>query len=446
MRAIRELPLALSLLLTGLALFFGGGAEGRSLPLLGGGALLALLLAAATHGVPRGLGSVLPLALLATWLAGSIAWSGLPDRSWEYADRALVYVLFALLGLWLAERTRQLALGLLVLFAAAVAWSLLGKVLPPVYDYGPPGVARLKGPVGLWNQLALVAAIGLPLALWRRRAEGVLVAYGCLVALLLTYSRGGLATAILVLIAWFALSDDRLRSGVLLLAAALPGAVVVGIAFVLPGITSDHQSRTTRWHDGLIFGVLLLAGAVAAVFLARVRAPRDTPGLRRALIVVGAVVLAAAAAVVIVKAGSFTSSAQVSNSGPQRFSSGGSNFRTVWWKQAWQGWEGAKLVGTGAGSFHLTNLAHRTSYLDYTIEPHDLPLQMLSETGIVGLLLFLAAAAALLRHSAALLRRTAARPGPELALALVLPAYLVHSLVDVDWDFAAVSVPAFLVA
>jgi tetratricopeptide (TPR) repeat protein len=31
-------------------------------------------------------------------------------------------------------------------------------------------------------------------------------------------------------------------------------------------------------------------------------------------------------------------------------------------------------------------------------------------------------------------------------LALVLPAYLLHSLVDVDWDFAAVSVPAFLIA
>ena len=34
----------------------------------------------------------------------------------------------------------------------------------------------------------------------------------------------------------------------------------------------------------------------------------------------------------------------------------------------------------------------------------------------------------------------------RLALALVLPAYLLHSLVDVDWDYVAVSGPAFLVA
>jgi hypothetical protein len=33
-----------------------------------------------------------------------------------------------------------------------------------------------------------------------------------------------------------------------------------------------------------------------------------------------------------------------------------------------------------------------------------------------------------------------------LALALILPAYFAHSLVDVDWDYIAVSGPAFLVA
>ena len=48
------------------------------------------------------------------------------------------------------------------------------------------------------------------------------------------------------------------------------------------------------------------------------------------------------------------------------------------------------------------------------------------------------------RHSCCV--RPGRRRGHELALALLLPAYLLHSLVDVDWDFAAVSVPAFLVA
>jgi hypothetical protein len=125
--------------------------------------------------------------------------------------------------------------------------------------------------------------------------------------------------------------------------------------------------------------------------------------------------------------------------GGGRFGSAASNYRWVWWRQAWRGFEHHPLGGTGAGSFSLTNLRYRTSYLDTTIEPHSLPLQLLTETGLVGLVLFAAAALALLR-------RGHARHGPELALALLLPAYLLHSVVDIDWDFAAVSVPAFLAA
>src|SRR3954468_15291498 len=150
MRAIRELPLAASLLLVGLALFFGGGPRYGSVPWLGGGApagivvlipggagaLAAIVVLIAAVGVPGGWPRLVPLALLAVWLALSISWSALPDRSWDYANRTFVYALFAALGLWVSARTRQLALGLMALLGALVVWSLLGKVLPFVYDYG----------------------------------------------------------------------------------------------------------------------------------------------------------------------------------------------------------------------------------------------------------------------------------------------------------------------
>jgi hypothetical protein len=65
--------------------------------------------------------------------------------------------------------------------------------------------------------------------------------------------------------------------------------------------------------------------------------------------------------------------------------------------------------------------------------------QFLSETGAVGLGLFLLAGLALVFG--------ARRPtDPEVALALVLPVYLLHGLFDIDWDFAAVTGPVFLVA
>ncbi|HUY72257.1 MAG TPA: O-antigen ligase family protein, partial [Gaiellaceae bacterium] len=417
MRAIRELPLAAPLVLAGLAVFFGGGVGNGSLMWLGGGALAVLLYLLATRGLPGGVASLASLAALVGWLALSIAWSSLPDRSWDYADRGLVYLLFAALGLWLASRTRQLALGLCVLLGAVVVWSLAGKVLPFLYpDYGR--LARLRGPVGLWNQLALLADIALPLALWRRGRGGTLLAYGWIVALVLTYSRGGLLTGILVLAAWFVLTDERLESAMTLFAAAAPAAVVLAVSFTLPGVTSDGVSSHERWRDGLIFGALLLAGAAAALALERVPPPRVTPALKRSLLAAGVAAVVGVVAVVALKGGG---TGELGNGGG-RIASTSSNFRFAWWNQALHGWRQHELLGTGAGSFNLTNLRYRASYLDFTIEPHNLPLQFLTETGVVGLVLFLFAAASLLRGS---LRRR----GHELALALVLPAYLVHSLV-----------------
>src|SRR5947209_3990937 len=112
MSVIRGPPLTASLLLVGLALFLGGGGEDGSLWWLGGGTAAAIVVLAALRGLPRGWRSLAPLAALVAWLAASISWSWLPARSWDYADRGLVYLLFAALGLWLAGRTHLLAAGL----------------------------------------------------------------------------------------------------------------------------------------------------------------------------------------------------------------------------------------------------------------------------------------------------------------------------------------------
>jgi O-antigen ligase len=431
----RGLHVAAPLLLTGLALFFGGGPGDGSVFWLGAGALLAVAALLVTVGAPRGWPAILPLAALALWCAVSIGWSGLPDRSWDYANRTILYALFAALGLWGAGRTRTLANGLAVLLGAVIVWSLLGKVLPFVYDYGSPYVTRLQGPIGLWNQLALATAYAVALALALRGPAGTLLAYSSLVALLLTYSRGGILTAALVCVVWLWLTDERLESAATLVAAAVPAAVVGGIAFVLPGVTSDNQSLHVRWRDGVVFGVLLLVGAVVALVLERLPRPKGTRVLRRAAVACGAVAVAAGAVAVAVNGiGSDT----VGNGGG-RIGSTSSNFRFTWWSQAWHGFTDHPFRGAGAGSFHLLNLLYRTSYLDYTIEPHNLPLQVLAELGLVGLVLFALACFMLLRGSMR-------RHGHELALALLLPAFLGHSLVDVDWDFAAVAAPAFVAA
>src|SRR5581483_8460247 len=276
MRAIRELPLAAPLLLVALALFFGGGPSDGSIFWLGAGAAFAILVLLASAGVPGGWSAVVPLVALSIWCAASISWSWLPDRSWDYANRALVYALFAAVGLWAARRTHALAIG---------------------------------------------------------RLPGTLLAYVAIVALVLTYSRGGILTALVVCAAWFAFAGDRADRFVTLAAAGLPAVAVGAIAFVLPGVTSDAQPLHVRWHDGLVFGLLLVVGAAAAGALERSPRPRDTPAIRR-LALAGAVLAIAVIAVFVAVHG--IGSGAVGNGGT-RLGSTSSNFRFTWWRQAWHG-------------------------------------------------------------------------------------------------------------
>ena len=136
--------------------------------------------------------------------------------------------------------------------------------LPGDYQSAIPqfSIARLRGPVGLWNQLALLGDFALPLALWiagRRRIAGSLLAYVWLVALVLTYSRGGHRRGGDRRRAVVLFADSRIEGLSALVAAGLPAAAVVGVAFALPGITKDAQSLHTRRHDGIVFGVLLVS-------------------------------------------------------------------------------------------------------------------------------------------------------------------------------------------
>jgi tetratricopeptide (TPR) repeat protein len=438
--------LVVSLLVTGAALFFGGSAGTGSLPWIGGAAVIAVAVLIALEGLPTGWIALVPLAALGVWCVLSVIWSDLPDRSWDYANRTFVYTAFAALGLFVWNRTRELALGLAALLGAVVVWSLAGKVLPWLNeDYGR--IARLRSPVGIWNQLALLADYALPLALWlawRRRVLGALLAYGWLVALVLTYSRGGVLVAVLVVAAWIALSRRWVEAGATLVAAGIPAAAVVGLALLLPGVTEDGTAHSTRVRDGAVFGLALLAGAAAAAGLARLPLPRATATLRRgALVAVGCGALLVLV-VGIVRAPTLwdeftsTSVTQLPNTS-ERFATAGSNHRWVWWEQAWDGWKEQPLVGNGAGSFALTNLRYRTTYLDQATEPHSLALQFVSETGLVGLLLLVAAFGALI--AAAGRRRE-----HELALSLLLPALALHGLLEIDWDYLAVAAPAFLAA
>jgi len=442
----RILPALAALVVCFCALFFAGGlAAPGPLVWIGGIALVAAaasLAWAAPWGQTAGvyLGCLWGLAL---WCGLSILWSASPDSSWQFTNRTLGYAAFATLGVLVGPRVDDVAAAASAVVAALLGWALLAKCVPALFtDYGR--LARLRAPIDDWNMLALVCVAGVALALWlaaRSRPAGTALLYVAVVTLLLTYSRFGVTLACAAALVWLVVERDRVETLATLAAGGGLGAGTFGIALALNGITSDHQPRSVRAHDGWVFALVLIAGLALAVLVGLlVERIEIAPTHRRAVerAAVGAAVLAAVLglAVTIVKAHTiwreFTNPvATQTTSGPGRLGQAGSGNRWTWWREAWDGFTGHPLGGTGAGTWHLTDLRLRTSSDVTALEPHNTPLQFLSETGIVGFLLFCAAAAAAL--VAGWRRR-----GP---LALAVAAFFVHSVVNYDWSFLAVCGP-----
>jgi O-antigen ligase len=466
--------LAAGAVLCGCALFFSGGDAQAPLVWIGA---FALLLAAVSAAFVRSFRISKPAATfvvalggLALWQGASTAWSISPDGSWMYTNRTVVYAAFALAGVMVAGAlSRQtLAAAAATLLGAVIAWALVAKCIPSLYsDYGR--VSRLRAPVAYWNELALLADVAIPIGLWlaapsaRRpaaRAAGVLLVFGATLAVLLTYSRFGIALACVGAAAWVVLDRDRVESLAAVALAGGAGAAVFGIALALPGITTDGSSHSARAHDGWIFALATLAAAavVAAVAHALARAENRralSPTLRRRVErVAGATALVVAVAGLAVSIAyssriwnDFTNpvSSQISN-GVQHLGSASSSNRWRWWQEAWHAFTRHPVGGTGAATFQYTDQLLRTSPIGVD-EPHNVPLQFLTETGIVGLLLYvLALGAAGVGIVAARRRAPAGERAAVTALGVGAAAFAVHMIVDKDWNYVATCGPLLLVA
>lgn len=419
----------------------------------------------------------------AVWCGISLLWSVAPERTWAHVNRAIAYALVVVLAIALASSLpraiSRVAYGWLFVALACALYAVAGKIIPAVeilgIDFNHAAIAsRLRAPLEYWNALGLVMVLAIPIALRiatdaTRRDAARLAALAALfllfVVMCMTYSRGGILACVAALVTLTVLGGQRLRGLAVMGVTIVLSIPVLGLAFNRPALKGINVPLDERVPEGVVLG-LVMAGCLIALLIAgwgMLQLEQRTPWDEERTQLVWRGLGATAAIIAILTVGgiltapdgpggwadrawekfSQTSKDEVSN--PARLVSSNSGNRWVWWEEAAGAWSDKPLQGWGAGSFAVTHRMYRDVELGVT-QPHNMPLQFLAETGIVGTLLVSGALGFLLFCALDRLRTMARGRERDLAVALFAGAvaWLVHSLVDWDWDIPGVTVPVLL--
>jgi hypothetical protein len=424
-------------------------------------------------GFTRRFGAVvLVFSAFAGWTLVSQLWSDTQDRAMIEFDRALLYLaVLVLLGLVPRRRWRMpwilrgLALGVLFVCTCALITRLLPHVWPVAQNLAED---RLSFPLTYWNSLGILAAVGVILALGiaanpseRRWVNALAAAFVPVAAttLFFTFSRGAMIAAVIALIAYLATARSVAVVGALL--ATLPPTIVALLtaydADLLASVepTSNPAADQGR-HVAIVLVVCVLVAGVARFFTvlldrklaAAVGRRKPWPRRRRFATAGGA--LAALLVVAVVAGVPSWTSTQVDkflNATPttsqdlrDRLADPSSNGRRQHWDAALKGFAKSPLHGQGAGTYEFTWDRYRT--LDVTVvDGHSLYFEVLSEFGVVGLVLILGTIGTILWT---LLRgvRGPNRMVYATLFAAVL-AWAIHAGVDWDWEMPAVTAWVF---
>ena len=427
-------------------------------------ALITLVLAALLSSSAFAL-SPLPLACAAlvvgfgVWTAISASWSPVPSLA---RDEFLLCSLYGFTIVLQArgiraesDRITGIAIVVLALGASAVAVAAsarLGDDPESLYVGG-----RLVAPISYVNAAAAFFLVGLwpALVLAARRElhpllRGTALAAGAamLAGWLGTQSKGGAIALAVSAIVVFGVVPGRLR---LLLPTALTAVLVLSQydALTEPFRAQDDVDAIRR--AGAVWLVLTAAAFVAGLAYALGdRRLRIGERGRRAAVIAVAVLGALALAVGTYAAdrriddrSTFVQDqweifkrSQATESGSSHLVNLGSN-RYDFWRVSLAGFEEHPLAGIGGRGFGPRYLQYGDSY-ETPARAHSLPLDALLETGVMGLVLLLAAFAAIL---AGLVRRLSTAAGAAAFGALVY--FAVHAAGDWVWTFPAVGLPLF---
>lgn len=430
-----------------------------------------------SHAGRRGLAFLAGILVLLTWTGISVRWSLSPVNSVAEVERTLFYAITCATALALLKRelVPQLIAGIIVAVDVISVGALTLRLREPLAVVNPLAEGRLSEPLGYWNAMGLLAAIGAILAIGAAAHAGRpatrAVATASLVVIMpslhLTFSRGawiaffcGSAVAIAL--------EPRKGRVARTLSSAAPG-VLLAIAAAQKwnlapgeGEPGDSDPRTR-----FLVAVLLLAITTGLLSLAVSAFPTVDLGHRFATRTVRRIALAVCVAVAVLGLSTLTSFAVVN---PNALSSVGENavrafsseqpsandqrlearlfslsgtWRDDLWRSAWDDFETNALIGSGAGTFERYWLEHRPQELPLLEirDAHNLYLETLAELGSIG---FVVLTAVLMLPVVTGLR---SRRKPLIAAATgAYTAFLVHAGIDWDWEMPVVTVTAIVCA
>lgn len=432
---------------------------------LGGAAAIVAAARAPSRPSPAELALIGGMTLFAAWSALAMVWTESATQTPLEVERLLVYVgaAVAVKAVVRREHVRYLLGGVLAGTTAVCAYGLATRLFPGHFTTSTFLGDRLYAPVGYWNGLGLVAAMAALLAFGHaahgKSAAGRALAGAALPVVLptlyFTFSRGASLAFALGLLTLVAVDARRLR----LLASAAPLALVAGAivwrASRMGALTHTHHALAAATQQGHHLAVLVVAAAIAAGLAAFAvgEIDRRTRVPRRASRAVGAALLALALLALVgvfARYGSPVSIARraydsISTNPPAtngnlnaRLFNLSNNGRIAQWSVALHTFERHPILGTGPGSYQQEWYLHRPGGWK-VVDAHNLYVETLAETGIVGMLLLAVALVAPLVGFAR------ARRDPLAAGALAAyVAFLGHAAVDWDWELSGVTLVALL--
>jgi hypothetical protein len=408
------------------------------------------------------------LAAFGLWTLLSAFWAA--DAAGAYAEFTRVMLYVAVFAVTVAGSRRDNAArwcnGLALGIVAVTVIALISRFFPGTLEQREiaqllaGAVTRLSFPVGYWNGLATLVALGIPLLLRiaivaRHPAVGA-VAVTPIPAMCgviyLASSRIGVLSAVVAVVAFLVLAPRRWSVlGAVAAGGGGGAAVVLALShrdtLVNGPLTSPVAASQGHSAALVVLGLCVLSGLIYGVGCQALEGKVHPPPALGWTVLVAAVALAVAglaAAHPVRKFEQFKDpDIALSNQSAieQHLLSASGNGRWQMWSSALDEFETRPLVGRGAGSFQSWWRQNGSLPL-FVQDAHSLYAETLGELGIVGFLLIMGAFVSALVVGFRRLRGPPDQRAVVAAVGAVVLTFLTAAAFDWVWELTIVAVIA----